>query len=523
MPIRMVEDDPGGSNNNSRNPFRGRTNTSGAGKIGGGLGNIIAILLPFLIKRPKLLLALILIGGGVYFFVLKPKGTGPLQETLSQFVRGGELNKEIYEETEIYEALADNKKNPLPEKVSLMEFCPSPLNQGSQGSCVAWASAYAARTILEAQRTGKDPNSVRFSPSFLYNQIALQDCQGAYVKYAMDNMLMKGGVFFSDFKYSDQDCSRQPDGVLLQKAKQFKIKGFQRLTEESKGKNYELLAMKQNLAKGSPVVIGMMVGGSFMSNMQGREIWKPTESDYDKNGFGGHAMCVVGYDDYLEGGSFLLMNSWGKEWGKGGFAWVRYSDFRFFNVEAYGLYPMGNANEKQFEMFICNFGLELNNGKKRIALVKSSENVDAPVFETALKLSSTDKFKIELTNNIECFIYVFGEETNGSVYTLFPYTPKHSPYCGITGTRLFPRDYSLVPDKIGTKDRIAVVISFEPLNYEEMTKKINVAQGSNFAQKIKSTLKTESKATFTQENTIIKAEQKSKDKEPLYFIIEARK
>src|SRR5690606_37924641 len=123
----------------------------------------------------------------------------------------------VYEETEIFEALADNKKNPLPERVSLQKYCPTPVNQGQQGSCVAWASAYAARTILEAQRTGKAPDQIRFSPAFMYNQISIDhsSCQGSYIKYAMDNMMDIGAVPFRDFSYDDRDCNRKPGNDLI--------------------------------------------------------------------------------------------------------------------------------------------------------------------------------------------------------------------------------------------------------------------------------------------------------------------
>lgn len=487
MPIRMVEDEPGSnSSNNLGGRNSGRPSFSGGSGVGGGIGNILGAALPFLLKRPKLLLILAIVGIGLYFFMGKGCSTSGLTDGggISNFFRGGEMDKDIYEQTEIYEPLADNKKNPLPERVSLQKYCPTPLNQGQQGSCVAWASAYAARTILEAQRTGKDPNSVKFSPSFLYNQIKLEGCQGSYVKYAMDNMYAKGAVHFKDFAYDDRDCSRQPSSELRQKAVNYRIKGFQRLTEENKGKTYEMMGIKQNLAKGSPVVIGMMVGGSFMSNMMGKEMWIPAQSDYSQQGFGGHAMCVIGYDDFLKGGAFLIMNSWGTEWGKGGFAWVRYSDFKEFNVEAYGLYPMGNASEPKPTNFSGSFGLELNAGKKTIALKEMGTNY----FETSKKLTKNDKFKVEFTNTVECYTYIFGEEVDGTSYVLFPYTPKHSPYCGVTGTRLFPRDFSMQPDEKGTKDKVAVVITRKPMDYEQFNKRLKIAKGADFSEKVKNTL-----------------------------------
>ena len=56
-------------------------------------------------------------------------------------------------------------------------------------------------------------------------------------------------------------------------------------------------------------------------------------------------MCVIGYDDYKEGGAFQIMNSWGPEWGKNGVAWVPYNVFDAFVVEAYGVYPMGSVDK----------------------------------------------------------------------------------------------------------------------------------------------------------------------------------
>ncbi len=525
MPIRMVEDEPGNSSSNNSGGGGGpqkRRSFSGGGS-GGGLGNILGALLPMLLKKPKLLLILAVVGIGLYFFMGKGCSASASEGggSISNFIRGGEMDKDIYEETEIYEALADNKKNPLPEKVSLKKYCPTPMNQGKQGSCVAWASAYAARTILEAQRTGKDPNRIKFSPSYLYNQIALTGCQGSYVKYAMDNMYAKGAVNFSDFRYDENDCSRKPTSSLKQKAVNYKIKGFQRLTNERKGKAHEMLAMKQNLSKGSPIVIGMMVGGSFMSNMMGKDAWIPTRSDYNQSGFGGHAMCVIGYDDYKNGGSFLIMNSWGTQWGNGGFAWVRYTDFKEFNVEAYGLYPMGNADRPQPSSFSGSFGLELNAGKKSVALKEMADNY----FETSNKLSMNDKFKVEFTNSVECYTYIFGQEVDGSSYVLFPYTKKHSPYCGITGTRLFPYDFSMQPDDKGTKDKFAVVITRQPIDYDVLNQRISQASGSDYRTKVRNALGSEVDKTirFTQKGQLISFNKSLSDTKAAFFVIGVNK
>jgi hypothetical protein len=52
-----------------------------------------------------------------------------------------------------------------------------------------------------------------------------------------------------------------------------------------------------------------------------------------------------------------------------------------------------------------------------------------------------------------------GQETDKGSYVLFPYTEKHSAYCEIKGTRMFPKDYSMSPDEIGDRDVMAIFIN----------------------------------------------------------------
>jgi hypothetical protein len=483
MPIR-IERDPQSGGGNSRRTIPG----GGGGGGGSSIMNFIPIIMSLFGRNPKMLIVIIVIGALFYFFGGKGCGTsGGDSGGLSGFNLGASFDEKKYANTEIFEPLADNVRNPLPDSISLLRYAPKRLNQGQQGSCVAWASAYAARTIMESRETGKDPNQLTFSPSYLYNQIHLENCQGAYLPEAMKVMKGNGLAPFKDFPYDDQDCSSEPPSFLHQKAQDFKIDGYQRLTQRDNGNKpgaVDMLAIKQNLAQGAPVVIGMMVGGSFMQNMVGQEQWIPEDSDYAMRGFGGHAMCVIGYSDYAFGqeGGFQIMNSWGNEWGGNGVAWVRYGDFDHFVKEAYGIYPGGNANAPTTTLLDAKVGIVLNADDSNLSLTKQSENV----FRTSRKMSAREKFKLQVTNNIECYIYVFGQETDGSTYTLFPSDPKHSPFCGITGTRLFPRDASLLPDDIGTRDYFAIILSKEPLDYNEYQRKLSTAPGSTYAEKVAS-------------------------------------
>src|SRR5579871_238565 len=148
---------------------------------------------------------------------------------------------------------------------NLQKYAPAVGDQGHQGSCVAWSSAYGARTIEEAIRTGQDPNTLKFSPSFLYNQIGMDGCDGSYVQQAMEFMTQKGSIAYDQFPYNDQDCSKQPTKQQLDQAAQFKMRGFNRLSAGDRTDAIDIRAIKENLSQGAPVVIGMMVGGDRKS------------------------------------------------------------------------------------------------------------------------------------------------------------------------------------------------------------------------------------------------------------------
>ncbi len=484
MPIRMRPDEHQSEDAPERNRGGG-----GGGKIPGG--GLLTFLLPLLFKKPKLLILAILIFGGWYFFskgcnTSIPSTTDTSSE--SSLYKGCEMKPEEYGKAYVFAALSDREK--LPAQASLAKYCPTPRNQGQQGSCVGWGSAYAARTIMESLATGKNPDAVAFSPSYLYNQIHLPDCQGAYINKAMDVQQKNGALPFKYFQYVENNCNTRPNNQMVEAARNFNIHGYNRLTSSERPDGVDMLAIKQNIAKGGPVVIGMLVGGSFMQEMMGAALWTPSDYDYKKQGFGGHCMCLVGYDDNKYGGSFQIYNSWGPEWGQNGIAWVRYDDFNHFCVEAYGIDPLA-SKQSSAQQNILQAQVSLINIKPNVkgtARYGSSISLSGAgsIFESST-VNINNEFKIEVKNSNPCYTYVIGEETDKTTYRLFPYTDKHSAYCGITGSRIFPQDFSMYPDKVGSKDYMAVIVTKNPLDINALTSKMDRQSGS-FYQKIKTGL-----------------------------------
>jgi len=488
MALEMVDDpqDKRDYNENS-NTGGGRRGGSTGGSGGGGILNLLPLLFTLFRGgggKGGILILLLVVGGG--YFLMRNGGCAGgngagITDVISQFSRGGNLNADSFRKASVYEGLVDdNTKNPLPEAVSLARFAPARQNQGEQGSCVAWSAAYAARTIIESASTNTDPNQVAYSPAFLYNQIGLDGCQGSYLIRAMEFMTNKGSVPYNDFPYDPSDCNRQPSGQHWNEALQHRMHGFNRLTETDNPNGLNIRAIKEHLAKDAPVVIGMMVGGSFMQEMMGQKVWHPTDDDYRQMGFGGHAMCVVGYNDGLEGGAFQIMNSWGTQWGENGIGWVRYADFKQFVREAYGVDPMpkrGAALNKSLE---CTVGLINNDTKQYIPLRAGGSNL----FTTVSPIKKGTRFKMEIRNEVECYIYLFTPNTANSSFVLFPYKSSHSPYCGITGTRVFPRTESIRADDNGNKDFMGIVVSKQPLDYTALNAAINNSKQTTYAGKL---------------------------------------
>ncbi len=490
MPIRMTDDpvdqnekdyDDGGGGGN-------QPNFPGGG--GGGLFSLLPMLLGLF--KGKGIFLLLILAAGAYFLLGRGSGGCNVAEVVKKFSESGyNFSPSEFNKASVYEGLEDdNNKNPLPEAVSLLRFAPDRLNQGQQGSCVAWSCAYASQTILTAAATGEDPNAIRFSPSYLYNQIRLEGCQGSYIQRAMESMSKNGGLPLSQYPYRDDDCESEPSSSDIQSGRQNVIHGFTRITNGDNINEISVRGVKEHLAKNAPVAIGMMVGQSFMQDMMGQELWTPQGMDASQMGMGGHAMSVIGYDDRKFGGAFQIMNSWGPEWGKNGVAWVRYGDFKNYVREAYGIDPLPKRSNVANIPLECSIGLVNNESKQNIPLRVAGGNV----FQTRVPISAGTRFKMSIENATECYIYVFGLDTNNTTYVLFPYLKpgetisKHSPYCGITGYRLFPKGQSMEADNIGNKDYIAIVVSKEEMDYNAINNAITRSTRSDFASRVNEAL-----------------------------------
>ena len=261
--------------------------------------------------------------------------TAVLGQTEQSFPRGAIFDEEAYGRLPRKAALATRAYEGLPRSFSLKQYAPLPGDQTVYGTCVAWASAYAARTISESvalNRTSQTETTQNvFSPVYVYRNISPDDpeCQrGAQIHWALDLMKDTGAVRMLEIERSV--AFPRVDLAHYRDSRRYPIAGYVTLFSREDRQKPALVTriVKKSIAEGKPVIIGMNTPNSFL---QAKDIWKPNESP--GNFYGGHAMCVVGYDD--DRGAFEIINSWGRKWGNGGFIWVPYQVFVEFVIESY--------------------------------------------------------------------------------------------------------------------------------------------------------------------------------------------
>ena len=258
----------------------------------------------------------------IYFLV-----TVCLTAQNSPYGMGLIIDDEAYTKVPHLPQYAGKKYNKVPLKVSLRQYCPTPGNQGLNGSCSAWAAGYGGLTILRAIQDNlkgqEQITNVASSVFFLFNQIKTsENCEeGSRLSDAMQVLKKQGDCLAKNFD-SEADCSIMPGPSQLQEASQYKIKDYAAIFHHDADAATKIQKTKRALAAKTPVVMGMLVTESFWGIEPGQKQWQPSKED---NVVGGHAMVIVGYDEVRK--SFEVMNSWGSDWADNGFVWIKYADF----------------------------------------------------------------------------------------------------------------------------------------------------------------------------------------------------
>ncbi len=417
------------------------------------------------------------------------------------YTLGEDYDRERYLAVPKVAPLSRGDFDDLPSRVSLLNYAPPVGDQGSSGSCVGWASTYAVGSIawgLAVEKSqGRLASAGPFSPAFVFNRIKVSsDCEGgSNIERALNDLAHNGTLPLSQFAYYENACSRTPTSAEMDRAEQYMIEGYRRLSSDYSRRSLHL-SVRRALAQQHPVVIGMLVGPSFMQyNTRNGALQISAEENglydrvgfdgmYEVEGFGGHAMAVVGYDDNRAGGAFHIMNSWDRGWGDGGFAWVRYEDFIRWVRSAYEVIPQ-ISEEPEPERPDFNGRIVLK-GFRQAALPLSAHEQG---FRLPVPLHSGARLRAEVSVSADSYVYVIGtDDSSGKHTVLFPQQGRVSPLVSAGDTLLLPGPtedfYSRLDQSAGT-DYLVVLHSRQPLDAQKLAQAMSQSGKPDVYQRLR--------------------------------------
>ncbi len=302
----------------------------------------------------------------------------------------------------------------LPASKSLRVYYPKVVIQPkSDFTDVAWAAIWNARTAAEAIACNQiDPLKIRemaFAPAYNYTIVRKQpDCYAPVSLIdILESMVRNGTPYFSEFR---EFCATEIPVEAVPLANTKKLSGYYKLFNPSDIANVKELSVKNAIAANGAVVVGMICPPSFQ---MAQDVWTPRETKPDQQ-YGGHTVCVVGYDNTKFGGAFEVINTWGKEWGKEGFTWIKYKDFADYVQYGFGLFQLGSsACSVPFE---ASVKFKMLNGEEMSAQIEGA----AGQYKFARSYPSGTTFTIEMSSTIPGYIYSFGVDPSSTVFPLYP-------------------------------------------------------------------------------------------------------
>ena len=180
------------------------------------------------------------------------------------------------------------------------KYIPDVRNQGNVNSCVGFAITNIMQ-ILNHIETG---DRERFSAGYVYGKCRDENAtyQGMYITSALDYLIKTGSCLEREFPYNEEvpkimEIARnRPD--LDEKAYPFHIAGYEIYEQSNKEQKYK--SIKTALYKYNTPIL--------------------TSTEW----YGGnHAICIIGWNDKTK--RFIILNSYGEEWGENGIGKVPYS------------------------------------------------------------------------------------------------------------------------------------------------------------------------------------------------------
>lgn len=417
-------------------------------------------------------------------------------------------DKEAYNKIPLKAQLVARDYSYLPESVNLKHYTPVPESQGPFGTCVAWATTYAAMTacesIMEGRNSQYDSSAYAFSPYYLFRYCNPDDYEGngMTLAAAVETLHTHGVprrsqdekyILFNKFDigmYNDSELYRIGNYTAL--FNDFFPYYDETYTEES----LKIKIIKKSISEKKPVVISFIDYGTRSFSSAGADWYANAPSSG-----GAHAMVIVGYDDNHRNpadrgyGAFLFQNSWGTDWGNGGYTWVNYRDAAKYIRQAIEISPSvmsiynpkprpkpqpepqpkpepqpepkpePKPTPKKVQIFKGNFYLPLYNKDSQMT-VQYKNNC----YETTESYAFPTRFQLFMTNKKPCYVYAFASDnTTLKTNRIFPPENTSALLDYTENTVAYPSEKeSMQLDDVKGTDYLVVLYSLEELNLNDI-------------------------------------------------------
>ena len=213
----------------------------------------------------------------------------------------------------------------LPSQVDLRPQMPPVYDQGQLGSCTSNAIGGAFEFELRRQ---SEPDFIPSRLFIYYNERVIERTvdtdSGAQLRDGMKTLAKQGVCPETMWPYVLSQFATKPTAECYAEARKHLGITYMRVEQD-------VPQMRGCVAAGFPFIFGFTVYDSFESDAVARTGNVPMPQG-DEHVLGGHAMCVVGYDNPKK--LFIVRNSWGAGWGKNGYGTMPYAYFTNTDLSA---------------------------------------------------------------------------------------------------------------------------------------------------------------------------------------------
>jgi C1A family cysteine protease len=229
----------------------------------------------------------------------------------------------------------------LPTSVNHISHLPAIRNQRGRGTCVAFATLAVLEHLKGGGTAGNTQDMSEQFQYYMCKQLdGIPNQSGTYLAVSFPSLVSNGCCHETTWPYVPNDIAGNEGqapapAIAISEARAHRPPSVKVLPATS------VSHIKAELAAGRCVAFSIPVYNSWYENdgvTESGDIVMPLPGE---TRVGGHAMCLVGYQDSTApgnpgGGRFLLRNSWGSDWGTNSPNGPGYGSIPYAYITQYG-------------------------------------------------------------------------------------------------------------------------------------------------------------------------------------------